>query len=269
MTAFESRAGRWTRWAATLVVVVVAHAGTAAFSLWHGDVPAEPDPEGVFVVELAPITTTVAADAHDMAVGPSSEDSAAVSPVASDKPPPEAEDLPDLPPPVKAPDPPPELTLPEVAKKEPEKKQEEEKPKEEAKREPVAPSDASVAARPLGIEDTPVATKTAAPVAGTAKKSQRTRAKWQRDLVAYLGRFKTYPAAARNRRETGDIQLKFELDRSGRVTSAQIISGSGSPRLDAAALDMLKRASPLPPPPDQVPGTVISFIIPVQFHLRN
>jgi protein TonB len=97
----------------------------------------------------------------------------------------------------------------------------------------------------------------------------RTKAKWQRELVAHLGRFKTYPAAARDRRETGQIMLRFDLDRAGQVSNAAISRSSGHTRLDWAALDMLRRAAPLPPPPSSVPGVKIELVVPVRFQLKD
>ena len=45
-----------------------------------------------------------------------------------------------------------------------------------------------------------------------------------------------YPPLARRLGETGKVVLRVELDESGRVSAAQVLTGSGSARLDAAAL---------------------------------
>jgi protein TonB len=163
---------------------------------------------------------------------------------------------------------PPDLILPErVIEKPPEKKEpEEELPQQ---KEVVTASQASVAARPQKVENAATAEKSAAPMAGLSQVDARTKAKWQRELVAHLGRFKTYPAASRDRRETGQIMLRFDLDRAGQVSNAAVSRSSGHARLDGAALDMLRRAAPLPPPPSSVAGTKIELVVPVKFQLKD
>lgn len=50
-----------------------------------------------------------------------------------------------------------------------------------------------------------------------------------------------YPAFSRRLGETGKVVLRVELDETGRVSAAQVLSSSGSPRLDAAALAAVGR----------------------------
>jgi len=38
--------------------------------------------------------------------------------------------------------------------------------------------------------------------------------------------------------------------------------------LDRETLDMISRASPLPPPPDEVPGARIMVVVPIAYHIR-
>ena len=45
-----------------------------------------------------------------------------------------------------------------------------------------------------------------------------------------------YPPLARRLGETGKVVLRVELDETGRVSAAQVLTSSGSNRLDAAAL---------------------------------
>jgi protein TonB len=45
-----------------------------------------------------------------------------------------------------------------------------------------------------------------------------------------------YPAVSRRLGETGKVVLRAELDETGRVSVARVITSSGHPRLDAAAL---------------------------------
>jgi protein TonB len=263
----EAQGARVARWIAMLAIVGTVHAAGAAYSLlWRGEAE-DDDPEGVFVIELAPVTTSAVTAAYTAVPGPESVDSVEARPAAPREQVVEDPIL-DLPPLPSIAGVPPDLVLPErVLKKPPEKKEpEEELPQQ---KEVVAASQASVASRIQKVEDAAAAEKSAAPVAGLSQIDARTKAKWQRELVAHLGRFKTYPAASRDRRETGEIMLRFDLDRSGGVSNAAISRSSGHARLDGAALDLLKRAAPLPPPPNSVPGTKIELVVPVKFQLKD
>jgi protein TonB len=250
-----------------LALVGGLHGAAAAYSvLWRGE-PEDEDPEGVFVIELAPVTTSAVSAADAAVPGPESVESVESRPAAPQEQ--VVEDpIIDLPPLPQIAGVPPDLILPErVIEKPPEKKEpEEELPQQ---KEVVTASQASVAARPQKVENAATAEKSAAPMAGLSQVDARTKAKWQRELVAHLGRFKTYPAAARDRRETGQIMLRFDLDRAGQVSNAAISRSSGHTRLDWAALDMLRRAAPLPPPPSSVPGVKIELVVPVRFQLKD
>jgi protein TonB len=226
----------------------------------------EEEPDGVFVVELAPDTTTLRAIAHEMRPGPESEESAEVQPTVERKHTIDDMEQPYLPLVREVPQ---ELALPAKSTDTTAEREDAEKQHDVPQQRQVAASKASIAARPVSVEGAVVAAKTAAPMAGLAERDGRSRAKWQRELVAYLSRFKSYPAGARDRRETGDIQLRFRLDRSGRVTAVEVVRSSGFPRLDEAAVDMVRRASPLPVPPAEVPGESIELVVPVQFHIKG
>jgi protein TonB len=49
-----------------------------------------------------------------------------------------------------------------------------------------------------------------------------------------------YPPLSRRLGETGKVVLRVDLDETGRVSAAQVISSSGFNRLDAAALTAVK-----------------------------
>ena len=84
----------------------------------------------------------------------------------------------------------------------------------------------------------------------------------------HLSRHRRYPAAARQSGQQGKVQVRFRIDRKGQVLSAQVIKASHSASLDAEAVAMLKRASPLPEPPDEVGGETVELVIPVEFTIK-
>lgn len=88
-------------------------------------------------------------------------------------------------------------------------------------------------------------------------------------LMAHLGRYKRYPAEARERRHEGVATIRFSMDRDGRVLAARLEKGSGFVLLDQEALAILRRAAPLPRIPDALTGDVLELVIPIQFSLRQ
>jgi periplasmic protein TonB len=59
------------------------------------------------------------------------------------------------------------------------------------------------------------------------------------------------------------------LDRMGHVLSTSIVKGSGDPAFDEAALSMVKRSDPVPPPPPLVADEGLSFTLPVVFKVKG
>jgi periplasmic protein TonB len=115
--------------------------------------------------------------------------------------------------------------------------------------------------QPQPKETPPVATAPSPP----ASVSSAT-ASWQQSLVARLTKVQRYPAQARG--VQGVVSLAFTIDRQGKVVSSKIVKSSGSAVLDAEALDLIKRAAPLPPPPADIADSDLSFVVPIRFAAR-
>lgn len=86
-------------------------------------------------------------------------------------------------------------------------------------------------------------------------------ATWRGAVLAHLNAFKPTPTGG----ATGTARVAFSVDRNGRVLSASLAGGSGDPALDAAAVAMVRRASPVPAPPPEMGGR-IALAVPVYFH---
>ncbi len=147
------------------------------------------------------------------------------------------------------------------AKKPVEKKPAPEKPvRKEAKKKPAQPA---AAAAQASANDAP---KKAAPrPTEGAKSSGESPARWQSRVNAHLNRFKRYPAGER---ETGQAAVRFSIDASGRVLSAALARSSGNAALDRAAVEMVRRASPVPAPPPAIAKSRMSLTVPVRFSRR-
>jgi periplasmic protein TonB len=92
--------------------------------------------------------------------------------------------------------------------------------------------------------------------------------RWETQLLAHIERFKRYPLEARAHGDQGVVRVAFTIDRDGWVRQSRLVKSSGSPDLDQEALAMLSRSQPVPRPPERVPASELSFIVPVQFQIR-
>ncbi|SHJ41681.1 outer membrane transport energization protein TonB [Bradyrhizobium lablabi] len=115
-------------------------------------------------------------------------------------------------------------------------------------------------------EAVPEAPRSVAPAQGTGQSARRLRATWQKDLMAHLDKHKRYPASSQ---KTAEIVVSFELDRMGHVLSTSIVKGSGDAAFDEAALAMVRRSDPVPPPPPAVADEGLSFTLPVIFKIKG
>ncbi|WP_129776443.1 energy transducer TonB family protein [Peristeroidobacter soli] len=92
---------------------------------------------------------------------------------------------------------------------------------------------------------------------------------WESSLLTHLERFKRYPGAAQKRRQEDTIYLRFTMDRRGEVIDWKIERSAGHALLDAEVGRLIRRASPLPPPPQEVAGNTVEMLVPVEFFLSK
>jgi protein TonB len=88
-------------------------------------------------------------------------------------------------------------------------------------------------------------------------------------ISAKLARYKRYPNRARKQQQEGTVTLFFIVKRNGKVIESSISESSGYPLLDKAVLRMLKKASPLPPFPQDMEQSQLSIRIPIEFKLND
>lgn len=84
---------------------------------------------------------------------------------------------------------------------------------------------------------------------------------------AWLESHKTYPKAARMRKQQGVAHVAFVIDRAGHVLDCRLVSPTGHALLDQEALAMVRRSDPFPTPPHTVQGEHIALDAPVEFAL--
>ena len=86
---------------------------------------------------------------------------------------------------------------------------------------------------------------------------------WQKELLAHLDKYKRYPSD--RSQKSAEILITLSLDRTGHVLAANVARSSGDEAFDRAALAMVERASPVPPPPPLVADEGLDFSLPVIF----
>jgi TonB family protein len=128
----------------------------------------------------------------------------------------------------------------------------------------------SVAAEATALPSVPHAIEaphSVGPAPGTAEGARRDRVTWQKELAAHFNKYKRYPQD--RVMQKAEVLVNFVLDRSGHVLSTRVVKGSGDTSFDAAALAMLQRSDPMPPPPALVADDGLSFTLPVIFHVKG
>lgn len=114
--------------------------------------------------------------------------------------------------------------------------------------------------------DAPASERYAAPSTQAAD-GALLKAEWQSTLLAWLKRYRRYPRQSERLHQEGVVWVRFAVDRQGRVADPVIQKASGYPLLDEEALATVRRSSPLPPPPADVPGDPVMVLVPINFFL--
>ena len=92
---------------------------------------------------------------------------------------------------------------------------------------------------------------------------------WMAAVTGRVRQFFYYPPAALARRTTGVVTIRFGVRRNGQIDRLEIGKSSGDDGLDQAALDILRKAQPLPPIPARMQRERVDGELPVNFGVRN
>ena len=235
------------RWCGSLGIVLGLHAlGIAVALWWSARVPAAPAqlPAEALVVELAAQPEAPPAPPRELPPGPLQREQQRPEQVR---------------------DPVPELDLPPA----PEEDEADASERRELQRE-AEPADAHDVAQSLAPPDVqaPASHRYAAAQNVSGARSEAA-ASWQGLLLGHLQQFRRYPRQAERLRQQGVAYVRFSVDRQGNASNVRIDRSSGHPLLDAETLQTVQRGSPLPAPPDDVPGNPVDVIVPVEFFLQR
>jgi protein TonB len=265
-TGLASAALRWT---AAAMLVTAAH-GAAVWTVFYWRsaeaMPNEPPP--AVMIDLAPVAVAPDVPDQEVAPGPQMTEAAAEpqpehieKPIEKPEPQPEPapvlEKVPELPKNDNADavlTPPP--AVPQVQEKPPEKRVVEQRKPINQKRLRAPRTSAPAASHSKHAE------VAAAPALGFASAPSASPSSWKAELMARLNRYKRYPDTA----GTGTVMIAFSINRSGSVIASRLVRSSGDRTLDQEAIELPRRASPLPPPPANLGGGgTISLSVPIHF----
>jgi protein TonB len=247
-------------WILAGVAALAFHVAGGALAFAHLRAE-EPDDLGAPAIEISLEMTSPRLEPTDLPAGPDTEASVASPAIAEQKAELKDSELPkDVPTETEDPD---RAVTPNDSRK----------PKEEDSKiaavqtQASTESEAAEATATPSSESVPEAPRSVAPAQGTGESVRRMRATWQKELLAHLDKHKRYPAQRTQR--TAEILVGFALDRMGHVLSASIVKGSGDTAFDEAALAMVRRSDPVPPPPPLVADEGLNFTLPVIFKIKG
>lgn len=133
---------------------------------------------------------------------------------------------------------------------------------------PVAAVEVKQFVRDLSSPATP--TQSDVVIQGNSKDPQAEMiSRYEQTISLWIQKFKIYPEEARAGGMEGETVVRIRINRRGDVHYYALERTTGYQVLDRAALDMVRRANPVPAvPSDYPPGEVLEFLIPVSFNLQ-
>jgi TonB family protein len=96
----------------------------------------------------------------------------------------------------------------------------------------------------------------------------------EKDIIArytnlvglWIQKFKVIPPEAKAANMGGNSVLRLQIDRQGNIRHFVLEGSTGHPELDRAAIDMVRRANPVPAVPNDYPaGEIFEFVVPIEF----
>ncbi len=87
-------------------------------------------------------------------------------------------------------------------------------------------------------------------------------------VFRHIEPYRVYPPSARENRQSGRVVTRVTINRDGQLVDARVERSSGWPIIDAAEIAAIRRAMPLPPVPNGMPGDPIVLILPMNYGMR-
>jgi protein TonB len=147
---------------------------------------------------------------------------------------------------------------------------------------PVEPAPAPAAPQPL-LPAPPVAIRAQPPVAApvppavpapsaaapTDALARQLTKTYSQQISTQIKRYQRYPIIAQRRGWEGTAEVLLKIAPDGRVTEVALGKSTGRDVLDREAMEMVRRAFPLPQAPQQLRGRELSVTVPIIFRLQE
>ena len=92
---------------------------------------------------------------------------------------------------------------------------------------------------------------------------------YRQTISARIKQYEEYPLVAKRRQWQGTTVVQLRLTAEGKVADISVVEKSGYEILDEAAVKMIRRASPLPLPPEGLRGRDHTVLVPIRFRLDS
>lgn len=246
----EYRSRETTPWPWALGASVGLHLTVAALLLmnWHWKKPETDAPPAAIVVDLSVMPTSTPDPPTEVPPGPKQQQ-------AAPKPKPQVAPKFDPPPQVDS-SLKPDFAVPLKQESQPT----ETKTLAAEAREMTAPP--SIEAPKDKVDKAPVEGSNAAPPSNAEQA-------WEGKILAKLERNKRYPAQAQSAGQEDTVMVRMILDRRGHLVNAVVVKSRAFAVLDNEVLQLARRSSPFPAPPESVTGDPIQLVVPVEFFLKS
>jgi len=91
---------------------------------------------------------------------------------------------------------------------------------------------------------------------------------WQHDVVKRIAQKQVYPRAALSREIEGSAKVKITIDRTGHITSYDVVKPTGHKELDEDIPKLVKRIDPLPQPPSSLADADLKMTLPLNWVIQ-
>jgi periplasmic protein TonB len=129
---------------------------------------------------------------------------------------------------------------------------------------PPAPPEVAVVRPPPAAVPAPPA-----PPVIDEKQASELTAGYSQQVAAQIKKHQNYPLIAKRRQWEGTAQVRLIIGADGTVKNVELGKGTGKDVLDKEALEMVRRASPLPQAPLALRGRALTVTVPIVFRLQD
>ncbi|MCC7260558.1 MAG: energy transducer TonB [Alphaproteobacteria bacterium] len=105
---------------------------------------------------------------------------------------------------------------------------------------------------------------------GNSAEAAQVVARYEQQIALWIEDHKRYPEDAKAAGMEGNAVARIRINANGKILKYALEVETGSPVLNRAVIDMIRRSDPVPPVPDNYPGAsdLLEFLVPISFKLN-